>query len=344
MWVVKLYGAVQGSVHSFSREELAKRVRVERVPIPTPRSGQVLIKVAKSGILPMNLSELKATYGTWNKDAAPDGLVLGSEGSGTVISSGGGLLAWRLVGKRVAFFRYNAAWAEYACVPATQVYEIPAEMPFYKAVAGFANPFTCLAFLEIAEAAGCKTIIHTAGASALGLMLIKHGKRLGVNVIAVVRGERHFDTLKNAGALAVLNYEAADFHATLTALAKKHNATVAFDAVAGELTGTVLSAMPSGTIHVYGGLSEQRPVIGTRDLIFKGKQVHGFWLKTYAESKWTLGLYAWTMVVASQLDGDFATAVGASFKLSDVIDAILAYPKTQGRVVLICDPTLKESD
>jgi NADPH2:quinone reductase len=342
MLVVKLYGAVSGSVHAFDRAEVEQHVKVERVPIPTPRAGQVLIKVAKSGILPMNLSDMKGTYGVGNKPA--DGLVLGSEGSGTVVASGGGILAWRLVGKRVAFFRYNSAWAEYAVVSATQCFELPATLPFYKGVAGFANPMTCLAFLEIAEAAGCKTVIHTAGASALGMMLIKHGKRVGVNVIAVVRGVHHFDALTQAGALAVLDYTAADFQTKLSALAKQHNATVAFDAVAGELTGTVLSAMPSGTVHVYGGLSEQRPVIGTRDLIFKGKQVHGFWLKTYAETKWTLGLYAWTLVVASQLDGDFATAVGASFKLTDVVDAILAYPKTPGRVVLICDPTLTEND
>jgi NADPH:quinone reductase-like Zn-dependent oxidoreductase len=32
-------------------------------------------------------------------------LVPGNEGSGTVISSGGGLMAWTLIGKRVAFVK-----------------------------------------------------------------------------------------------------------------------------------------------------------------------------------------------------------------------------------------------
>jgi len=48
----------------------------------------------------------------------------GSEGCGVVVASGGGFFPWRLVGKRVAFFRYNAAWAEYAVVNYTQVMEI----------------------------------------------------------------------------------------------------------------------------------------------------------------------------------------------------------------------------
>ncbi len=342
MWVVKLYGAVEGSIHSFTREALEKCLRVERVPIPTPRPGQLLIRIKASSLLPMNMSELKATYGTWNHDDMSKGVVIGSEGAGVVVASGGGLLAWRFaIGARVAFFKYNAAWAEYA----TQVFELPTGLPFFKGVAAFANPFTCLAFFEIAEAAGSKTIIHTAGASALGMMVIKHFKRNGYNVIAVVRGDHHIDECQKAGALATLNHQAPNFFKDLKELAEKHGAKVAFDAVAGELTGTVLSAMPNrSTIYVYGGLSEQRPVIGTRDLIFKGKSCTGFWLKDYAADKWSVGLWNWTRTVAAQLDGDFATAIGASFKLADVIDAVLAYPKTSGRVVLLCDPSITETD
>lgn len=84
----------------------------------------------------MNMSELKATYGTWNKDALQKAVTCGSEGSGTVIESGGGIFAWRLVGKRVAFFKYNAVWAEYAVVSAYQTMDI-GQIPFEKAVNAF---------------------------------------------------------------------------------------------------------------------------------------------------------------------------------------------------------------
>lgn len=349
MWAVRLYGKVEGSIRSFSRDELEAKVKLERVPIPVPKSGEVLIKVAKSGLLPMNMSELKNSYGTADSghgvaSSAAKPTQCGSEGCGVVVASGGGLLAWRLVGKRVAFFRYNSAWAEFACVRSTQCFELPASLPWYKATSAFANPFTALAFLEIAEAAGCKTIVHTAAASTLGIMLIKHGKRVGINVIAVVHRDAQVDACLQAGALAALNSTADDFVDRLKALAQQHDAMIAFDAVAGELTGTVLSALPNGAkLLIYGGLSEQRPVIGTRDLLFKRKSVEGFWLKDYAATKWSLGLLQWSMIVAAQLDGDFASPVGASFKLSQVHDAILAYPKTAGKVVLICDSTLDES-
>jgi NADPH:quinone reductase-like Zn-dependent oxidoreductase len=55
------------------------------------------------------------------------------------------------------------------------------------------------------------------------------------------------------------------------------SATVFFDAVAGEMTGKILEAMPDGsTAFVYGGLSMQ-PVsnVGIMDLIFKRKTITG---------------------------------------------------------------------
>ena len=90
------------------------------VQIPKPRSGQVLIKVEASVINPSDIYMLQGHYGgTFEYPLVP-----GGEGSGTVIASGGGLMAWSLVGKRVGFtrvaeaggkFTKNGSYAEY-CV------------------------------------------------------------------------------------------------------------------------------------------------------------------------------------------------------------------------------------
>jgi NADPH:quinone reductase-like Zn-dependent oxidoreductase len=95
---------------------------------------------------------------------------------------------------------------------------------------------TALAFIEIAQAAGCKTIVHTAAASVLGLMLIRHAKRVGVNVIAVCRKKEQLDACSAAGALEVVDSTSENFHATLTELCKKHNATVRHEVEVGNLT------------------------------------------------------------------------------------------------------------
>ncbi len=70
-------------------------------PVPVPGSGQVLIRVECAVINPTDTYFLAGKYrGEYTYPIAA-----GLEGSGTVISSGGGFYAWTLVGKRVSFIR-----------------------------------------------------------------------------------------------------------------------------------------------------------------------------------------------------------------------------------------------
>jgi NADPH:quinone reductase-like Zn-dependent oxidoreductase len=79
----------------------AKLEYCEAKEVLKPKSGQVLIKVECS---PINPSDLYYMQGQYNgKYTYP--LVPGSEGSGTVVESGGGMLAWSIMGKRVGFTR-----------------------------------------------------------------------------------------------------------------------------------------------------------------------------------------------------------------------------------------------
>jgi len=87
---------------------------------PIPGEGQVLIKVEAAPLHPSDLYFMQGKYST----SIDYPVVPGGEGSGTVVASGGGLLAWRLIGKRVAFsqsisgtgFKSGGSFAEYAIV------------------------------------------------------------------------------------------------------------------------------------------------------------------------------------------------------------------------------------
>lgn len=86
--------------------------------IPTPASGEVLIKVECAVINPSDLYMMQGNYnGEFDYPLTP-----GSEGMGTVVANGGGVMGWRLVGKRVGFsrpgekggkFSRGGAYAEY---------------------------------------------------------------------------------------------------------------------------------------------------------------------------------------------------------------------------------------
>ncbi len=71
--------------------------------MPRPASGQVLVKIECAPLNPSDTYFMRGMY----KFLAESGkakfpLAPGWEGAGTVIESGGGFMAWRLVGKRVA--------------------------------------------------------------------------------------------------------------------------------------------------------------------------------------------------------------------------------------------------
>jgi NADPH2:quinone reductase len=339
MLACRLHAPISTKMTDFTLEELQEKVKVDSIAVPTPDSGQVLIRVEKCAINPADLSTLKGTYGL--KEGTQSGpSQLGMEGCGTVVSSGGGLLAWRLVGKRVAFISKSCGWAQYAVVNATQCIDIE-NTPWENATSVFVNPMTVMGFIEMAQSAGQSAIVHTAAASALGKMLIRYGKRVGIEIICVVRKEEAEQTCRNLGAKYVFNSNDSEFLTKLREACQKTKCKMAFDAVAGSLTGTILNALvDGGEVYVYGGLSEQ-PIsqISPRDLIFKNKAVKGFWMSEYVKSKYKLGLLQWTWTIVPLLTSDFASDVIGEVKLEEIHQGILKYAKnmSSGKIIVNCN-------
>ena len=85
--------------------------RVEEVPLPVPGPGEVLVRMAAAVVNPSDMGD--------RRGAAAGGAklprVFGREGAGEVVASGGGLMAGRLVGKKV--------WGgDYHITPHTHIY------------------------------------------------------------------------------------------------------------------------------------------------------------------------------------------------------------------------------
>jgi NADPH:quinone reductase-like Zn-dependent oxidoreductase len=102
----------------------------------------------------------------------------------------------------------------------------------------------------------------------------------------VVRRDAQVELLRSLSAEYVLNSSNESFSNQLQSLCSSVNATAAFEAVAGDMSGTVINLMPPGpTAYVSGALSEG--ACGNIDpiaLIFRDKTVTGFylgkWLRT----------------------------------------------------------------
>ena len=111
-----------------------------------------------------------------------------------------------------------------------------------------------------------------------------------------------------------------------------------FDAVAGEMTGQLLRAMPRGSsVTVYGALSMQECRIYPGDLIFQGKSVNGFILYDWFASKSPLYLFSFQKRLKSLANAEFRSEVSARYSLEQAREALGDYKAnmTKGKILLL---------
>lgn len=308
-------------------------------PVPKPRRGQVLVKIAAAPCNPSDLLLLQGKYGTLK--TLPT--VPGWEGAGTVVAAGGGLLARWLMAKRVACAvrsDRDGTWAEYVVANADNCIPLKANLPVDQAASLIINPLTAVGMLETARRAGHRAAVHTAGASQLGRMMIALASDMKYPLINIVRRDAQVQLLKSLGAAHVLNSDSDAFTNALKTLSARLQSTAAFEAVAGEMTGTVLNAMPPGTtVYVYGALSlEPCRNIDPIELIFHGKSLTGFYLGNWLDRRGAIGvLRAASRVQRLIIEGRIRTTVQRRLKLDEVVDGLLQYVRnmTGGKMLIM---------
>jgi len=294
------------------------KLELREVPIPTVSKNLVLVKVMFSAINPSDLSSITGHY--------PSGIIppgtAGSEGSGEIVAVGEDLIFPHQVGDRVSFVT-RGAWAEYVFVPAFMATTIDKENSYQEATCHFVNPGTVYSFLDLAKKTKKTAIIHSAGASALGKMLIKACKAEGIKSINLVRNKKYFDELTKLGSDCNLDMSDKDFVTDLIKVAKDFNATIFFDAVAGDLTHIVANAMPDhSTTYVYGSLSGQNvKEVSVGDLIFRKQSIHGFWLVDYCKSYTPHELIEMGQIIQKNLKTTYKTETKV-FEFSDYLKAL----------------------
>jgi len=223
---------------------------LKEFPIQHPSTNQVLVRVEFTPLCVYDNGLL--ARGAASKD--PNARY-GSEGSGIVVEVGKNLKRSFKVGDRVHV--RVGCWAQYLLANSEEVFPIlHKDLSLEDACAHWINPATVHYMGAEAGKGGHKAVIQTAAGSVLGRMAIRYFKLKGIKTINVVRRDDVIEELKKEGADYVLNSQAAGFEDKLKELAEKENATLAFDAVAGDFTNVILKNQPPGsTILVYGLMS-----------------------------------------------------------------------------------------
>lgn len=308
---------------------------VER-PVLPPGNGQVLVRIAAT---PINPSDLGFVRGLYVKKKLP--VIPGFEGSGTVVASGGGFMARSLVGKRVAcaaLYDGDGTWAEYMITSAKFCIPLRKNISFEQGASLIVNPLTAWALMDIAQRGRHRAVAQTAAASALGRMILRLGQRFNIAVISIVRRQEQVELLRSLGAKYVLNSNDAGFDDDLKKFCQTLQVSLAFDAVAGEMTGRVLHAMPKqGRIIICGALSEQPCLLDPRAFVFDDKRVEGFWLSNWLQKRNPVSQIRTAMRVQKFLASDLKTEVRVQLPLEEAAAALQQYANamTKGKILFV---------
>lgn len=306
-------------------------------PVPLPGPGEVLVRMAASPINPADLSFLRGGYGT--RKTLP--VVPGFEGSGMVVAAGPGPLPRLWLGRRIACGSpgdRDGTWAEYMVTQAFNCLPLLPSVSLEQGAMLIVNPLTAWVFMDLARRGGHQAAVSTAAAGAVGQMILRLGLRWDYPVVHVVRRQAQVELLRGLGAVHVLNSSEPDFDQRLREVCRQLGATVAFDAVAGELTGRLLTAMPrGGRVVVYGALSQAPSAAPSGELIYGRKRVEGFWLAGHVASMGLPARLRIALVVQRLLNSDLKTTVRARMPLEQVGAALTLYRSemTGGKILLV---------
>ena len=306
--------------------------KVDTVPVPKPGENQILVKVA---FAPMNPSDIASMYGGYVQKLN----IIGLEGSGTVVALGQNLKVPFTLGQKV-HLRGPGTMGQYILVDTFSAYPVIGDLPLEDAASHMVNPGTAVYMASLAQKGGHKAAIHTVGSSALGRMLIRYFKEKCIKLINIVRRDDMIQELKDEGADYVLNSTAPDFEAQLKELAEKEQATIAFDAIAGDFTNKVLTAQPPGSvIHVYGGLGGRAVNSISIMELFKGKKITGLYLSNHIEECVKNGtVQEFFKEIHSRLGTTFRTNVHKIFKLEEIHEALAYYKDNASKGKILLQP------
>jgi NADPH:quinone reductase-like Zn-dependent oxidoreductase len=292
------------------------------LPVPEPRQGQVLIKVKLGSVNPSDVAFVNGYYG----QPRQKGHAAGFEGVGEVAVSGGGFMANRLKGKRVAFVATNAGgWAEYVVADAFGAIPLRDDIRDEDGAAMIVNPMTAHAMFDIVKKEGAKAFVMSAAGSQLCKHLAGLANEEGYRAIALVRRDDQIDSLKKLGAAHVLNVTAGDFGKRFADVLKQEKPRIFLDAVTGPLGSKVFEAMGKGARWiVYGRLDVSDTVIHEPgQLIFQSKKIEGFWLtKWFRDASIPKQLLTVRAVQKRFAEGGWSTDVTDRLSLEDAIGGL----------------------
>lgn len=293
---------------------------LQDVPVPSPGSGQVLIKVGAAGLNPVDYKMRQGKLRPLFRPRLP--FIAGCELAGIVVGVGPGTNRFT-AGDRV-YSRVDApglgAFAEFACVPQELVALMPQSLGFTEAAGLPLAGLTAVQALrdELRIQPGTRLFI-SGGAGGVGTLAIQLAKYFGADVTTTASPRGH-TLVSELGADHVVDYTRENFAQTLRGF------DAALDAVGGRtLKGVFRILKRGGSVVSVAGIPE--PKTALQDLHASRAVAALFWMISLGVRlrAWRSGVsYRYLFMHASGDDLRFLAGLVDAGKIRPVVDSI--YP------------------
>jgi mitochondrial enoyl-[acyl-carrier protein] reductase / trans-2-enoyl-CoA reductase len=321
----------------FSRFGKAHEV-AELVDLPDPAPpgpGEVSVDVLAAAIDPASLIAFEGRYG-----ATPPELpaFAGNQAVGRVTAVAGDVTHLRPGDKVLLGDGARGTWRERMNVRAAGLFAMPDADTLQLAILRSTAATAWQMLTTIVPLRTGDWVIQNAANSAVGLQVISLSHRFGFRTVNIVRREGLEERLRSRGADLIL-VDGPELKERMNAAAGEIGPKLAIDAVAGQATGRLASCLADGgTIVNYGLLSAEPCAVDSRDLIFRGITLRGYWRSQWAAKAQPEELEeVYSALAGLVVDGTIRADVEATYPLPEIRPALehAARPGRSGKILLV---------
>jgi NADPH:quinone reductase len=220
-------------------------------PMPEPKPGEVLIKVAASGVNRPDVFQRKGGYAPPPGASDLPGLEVAGEIVGGTIDEKRNPFGLK-IGDRVCALLAGGGYAEYASAPLAQCLPVPKGFGDVEAASLPETFFTVWsnvfdrAQLGRGEGGENETLLVQGGSSGIGVTAIQIAHALGFRVFATAGSADKCRACEQLGADRAINYKSEDFVEVVKSLTNDRGVDVILDMVAGSYVPRELTALADG--------------------------------------------------------------------------------------------------
>ncbi|MGH7872577.1 MAG: quinone oxidoreductase family protein [Candidatus Binatia bacterium] len=266
-------------IHKFGDTE--EVLQYEDVPVPEPKTDEVLIKVEAAALNRADLSLRKGAY-----RISPDQLpvIPGREFAGLVEKLGTNVSEFK-VGQRVVAYPSLGGYAEYAVAKSSEVRPVPDGVTSAQAAAVPTVFFTAwFGLLTDGNLKSGEWLLVQSGSSGVGTAAIQIGKHLGAKVATTSSSEVKCRRLRELGADATIDVSKNDFLAEIMRITGNRGVDVVLEMIGGEVYQKSLEALaPGGRLVSIGGAFGALPE--TPPTLTEGRKATRFSITNYLKAK-----------------------------------------------------------